>query len=628
MKVQLINKSNNPRCYFYVAGGFCWYLNIPETSTTQNFTILGWLWDEFKAKNPELSDSSVIQIVSEVADANEPTKPDFGSEADSGVGGGGSVNPPINPSTKKKYLVYVVAGQSNSVGYDESPITQVQVGVMSDRILQLGYRDNNLQLVQINPCAQNIQNMSSFTNPSTISGFNGTKGIHLPLGAALLSNLPSDYGVIIIPVAYGSTGFTTANVGTYDAENMMPTDNASCKWGADTPYYQTIVDRLKYVLDMADIDAKYAGLIWCQGEQDSSVNDAPTNASGWNAMMTKFANDMSSYNSKSVFGSFGLQSIYVHEFPAWWFTTYETPAGMICGNYQNNVLPRNFVKIPRATDSNAVNGTGATSKTKESHFGNNAFSSVIAPAVRDAIVRTAPSGVYSNVTKPAADSTFTHLTLNAGISKLTSASGSFSAVGDTITMDAALPSEVTIPIILNQATLMFDSAYKLVIFRPFLAGLWFVTKNDTPTIGGSFGLMGMKPAALGASSKIVNGAITAIASNKVNVSFTGADVVMAMIANTKLVFGVYKNKDDSVKNLISIDKSVYADVAGNDAMGVSFGYSTDASVLSSAAPFATSVLSNVVGVVDPTSLFADVDNPTDAEWQNVYTKYAAFIKTY
>ena len=44
------------------------------------------------------------------------------------------------------------------------------------------------------------------------------------------------------------------------------------KWGKDTAYYYTLRDRIIYALSLHPLN-KFAGIIWCQGENDASNPD-------------------------------------------------------------------------------------------------------------------------------------------------------------------------------------------------------------------------------------------------------------------------------------------------------------------------------------------------------------------
>ena len=111
----------------------------------------------------------------------------------------------------KKYMILCVAGQSNAVGYDESKIPVDYMDRFdAGRIFQLGlYAEDNLKVIPLGPCAQNFQDMRPFGHPEN-PGI-GTRGIHLPLAHRLLKWIPDDYDILVLPCAYGGTGFTRGN---------------------------------------------------------------------------------------------------------------------------------------------------------------------------------------------------------------------------------------------------------------------------------------------------------------------------------------------------------------------------------------------------------------------------------
>lgn len=133
-------------------------------------------------------------------------------------------------SSKKKYAVVLVAGQSNAVGYDESVANALFEDAPHNRIFELGiYGNDNLKVKQLEYSAQNFQNMTNLSHPNSNPKI-GTKGIHLPLGKLLAKELPDDYNILFVSCAHGGTGFTTnASFGTYNANAMLPSDGA-LKW--------------------------------------------------------------------------------------------------------------------------------------------------------------------------------------------------------------------------------------------------------------------------------------------------------------------------------------------------------------------------------------------------------------
>lgn len=275
-------------------------------------------------------------------------------------------------------FVVAVAGQSNAVGYDESPVDEKfsYNSVDSTRIKQLGfYGDENLKLVDLGHCAQNVQDMRVFND---VNGVVGTKGLHLPLANLMLDCIPQDYGVIVIPVAYGSTGFNSGNEGKYDEVNKKPANIANgMKWSATSALYLTLRDRIKHVLDLNPHNI-FAGVVWLQGENDQG--NANNHKAGFEAMTQALFDYMNNngYGNRVPSGVWDKDIWYNVETVTHW--DFQGQCKTIWDNYK--AWNKNtYVKIPRDTESNLVNGTGDTSSTLASHYGNNAFYKVIAPRV-------------------------------------------------------------------------------------------------------------------------------------------------------------------------------------------------------------------------------------------------------
>lgn len=275
----------------------------------------------------------------------------------------------------KKYMILCVAGQSNAVGYDESEIPKDYMERFgNDRVFQLGLHDeDNLRVIPLGPCAQNFQDMRPYGHPNN-PGI-GTRGIHLPLANGLLPYIPEDYDILVIPCAYGGTGFTAGEFGSYDTRTLRP-EAGIWRWGTDSCYYRAIVDRIGYALDL-NPENKFLGVLWCQGEWDSE--DAAGHAVGFDAMTEDFFQRMQEkYPQRVHCGSWDKTIWYNMETVAYWHSYHQCP--LIWEHY----LAWNeetYIPIPRETDSNEVNGTGITAKQRSAHFGNGSFENVIAPAV-------------------------------------------------------------------------------------------------------------------------------------------------------------------------------------------------------------------------------------------------------
>ena len=276
---------------------------------------------------------------------------------------------------KGKYMIVCVAGQSNAVGYDESPVAQDYCERFdSARIRQLGlHGEDNLHVIALGACAQSYQDMRPFGNP--LNPGIGTKGIHLPLAHKLLEYIPEDYGILIISCAYGGSGFTVGEFGPYDEARLAPATGV-WRWGASSNYYRGMKERIAYALDL-NSENRFLGVVWCQGEHDSG--DAAGQKAGFEAMTADFfAYFARHYPGRVYKGDWNRDIWYNYETVSYWYDQGE--CAQIWENYRR-WNPETYVEIPRDTDSNEINGTGITARIRGAHFGNDAFVNVVAPRV-------------------------------------------------------------------------------------------------------------------------------------------------------------------------------------------------------------------------------------------------------
>ena len=318
----------------------------------------------------------------------------------------GEKGEPGESKTYDKYVVVCIAGQSNAVGYDESVVDDKFTYKNRDtnRIKQLGfYGDQNLQLIDLDYCAQSMQDMRNHNRKG--QEYAGTKGIHLPLANLLLDYIPDDYGVLMLPISFGGTGFTSGGNGTYSDSLMKPTDTDSKsgngttaqKWGVDTAYYKTLRDRIKHVLELNE-ENLFAGIVWCQGENDKS--NAEGHKTGFEAMTAKLFEELNAANlgSRTPKGTWDRDIWYNMETVSYWYSVEQCP--QIWDNYKvwNS---KTYVEIPRSTESNTQEtGTGQTTTNYPSHYGQNAYQRVIAPRVLQKMIDMNTFSKRVNVVEP------------------------------------------------------------------------------------------------------------------------------------------------------------------------------------------------------------------------------------
>lgn len=280
-----------------------------------------------------------------------------------------------------KYMILCVAGQSNAVGYDESYIPADYVEQFrGERIRQLGlYGEDNLKVIPLGACAQNFQDMRPFGHPENPIPNQGTRGMHLPLADLLLDQIPEDYKILVIPCAYGGCGFTVGEPGHYDEETMTP-EAAVIRWGVSSPFYRAMKDRIQFALDQ-NPENQFLGVVWIQGEFDRA--DSVGQIAGFQKMTEDFFSYFGeNYPDRVYKGKWNRNIWYNVETVAYWYSIEECP--MIWAHYAV-WNPETYVKIPRETDSNEVNGTGLTAAIRAFHYGNNAYQKVVAPRIAKAM---------------------------------------------------------------------------------------------------------------------------------------------------------------------------------------------------------------------------------------------------
>lgn len=304
-----------------------------------------------------------------------------------------------------KFVVVCIAGQSNAVGYDESPVDDkfLYKSMDTKRIKQLGfYNSDNLKLIDLDYCAQSMQDMRNHNRKG--DKYAGTKGIHLPLANLMLDYIPDDYGVLVLPIAFGGTGFTSGGNGNYSTELKKPTDTdnksgngtTAQKWGTDTAYYKTLRDRIIHALELHP-ENLFAGIVWCQGENDKT--NASGHYAGFQAMteaLFQALND-AGLGNRTPKGTWDKDIWYNMETVSYWYS--QNQCQQIWDNYKA-WNAKTYVAIPRDTESNAVNGTGQTTTNYPSHYGNNAYQKVIAPRVLQKMVDMGTFSKKVNVVEP------------------------------------------------------------------------------------------------------------------------------------------------------------------------------------------------------------------------------------
>lgn len=288
-------------------------------------------------------------------------------------------------SGKTKYLVIAVAGQSNAVGYDESTVYPTGIHAPIENAFQLSYRTNgkNLEVVPLTWSADDVEDKTRFTN---VSGLKGIKGIHLPLAKELNALIPAGYKLLFVNVAYSGAAFIVprGQSTAYNSNTLSPVDmSQTLMWGVNKPYHRTLVDRIKYSLDLNPAN-KLIGVVWCQGEADALYSDA--HYAAFTQMTQAIFDELNTqgYGVRCPKGTADKDMWYTFSTTRFFVDWYDIQnAAPVFGGYKT-WNPNTFIHIPKTTADNTTGGNGVTGAGKY-HFGNDTFRTVIAPEVAKCI---------------------------------------------------------------------------------------------------------------------------------------------------------------------------------------------------------------------------------------------------
>lgn len=278
-------------------------------------------------------------------------------------------------SQKDRYMVLVVAGQSNASGYDISAIDAEDAE--HPDIFQLSYGRGDIPSMSIIPLTADAEDIDD-----DIKGYGRKcKGIHLPLAKELLNRLPFGTKILVIPVAVGDTKFQPdRQYGEYDAVQMKPVRiyNRHYRWGVESAYCKTMLDRLKYALDL-NADNQFLGFVWCQGESDRP--NADLHYTEFMRMTDHIFTEMNSsgYGARTNYGTFDKRLWYTYSSTSCfmdWYTEYD--ATDVFGGYKQ-WNPDGFIHVPYGVPVN--NGPPSSAGGGYLHFGQNTYRKIIAPAV-------------------------------------------------------------------------------------------------------------------------------------------------------------------------------------------------------------------------------------------------------
>ncbi|WP_426192813.1 hypothetical protein [Massilia sp. DWR3-1-1] len=241
----------------------------------------------------------------------------------------------IEEEPVSRWYVLVIAGQSNAQGFGEA-MPELDDLRRSPRIQQLGryrgmrpdgvYEDRWNKIVDASHALDDVKDMR-FCNltGNTDLRRSGTVGSGVFIARRLLTLLPGDAGILLLPQAHGGAGMRFGEPGSYRSEpecapqqqpgasvgrsvcNYPGLDDSNTQgamaWagadGAASPLYRDLRDRVRYALEFNRAN-RLLGVVWVQGETDAHAGGphAEHHCADFSMMVDRLGADLADLESQ------------------------------------------------------------------------------------------------------------------------------------------------------------------------------------------------------------------------------------------------------------------------------------------------------------------------------------------
>ncbi|EJY1963504.1 sialate O-acetylesterase [Escherichia coli] len=299
--------------------------------------------------------TGIIPITSDVAGTLTPS--DWNAPDNAGPSGsvnGGNREP-------EYYYVVVLAGQSNGMAYGEGLPLPDSYDRPDPRIKQLARRSTVTpggdacaynDVIPADHCLHDVQDMSGVNHPKADlnKGQYGCVSQGLHIAKKLLSYIPQNAGILLVPCCRGGSAFTTGADGTFSEVTGASADAA--RWGAGKPLYQDMVSRTKAAL-AKNPKNRLLAVVWMQGEADLAGGSTQHNGL-FTAMVQQFRTDLSSLAAQCVSGDAATVPWICGDTTYYWKATYGTQYEAVYGAYKN-LTAQNIFFVPFLTDESGQN---------------------------------------------------------------------------------------------------------------------------------------------------------------------------------------------------------------------------------------------------------------------------------
>ncbi|HBA8322001.1 TPA: sialate O-acetylesterase [Escherichia coli] len=299
--------------------------------------------------------TGVIPITSDVAGTLTPS--DWNAPDNAGSSGsvsGGNREP-------EYYYVVVLAGQSNGMAYGEGLPLPDSYDRPDPRIKQLARRSTVTpggdacaynDVIQADHCLHDVQDMSGVNHPKADlnKGQYGCVSQGLHIAKKLLSYIPQNAGILLVPCCRGGSAFTTGADGTFSEATGASADAA--RWGVGKPLYQDLVNRTKVAL-AKNPKNKLLAVVWMQGEADLASGSQQHNGL-FTAMVQQFRADLSPLAAQCVSGNATMVPWICGDTTYYWKNAGTDKYEAVYGGYKGKEA-QNIFFVPFLTDENGAN---------------------------------------------------------------------------------------------------------------------------------------------------------------------------------------------------------------------------------------------------------------------------------
>ncbi|EBV5086704.1 hypothetical protein DO659_26265, partial [Salmonella enterica subsp. enterica serovar Minnesota] len=150
-------------------------------------------------------------------------------------------------------------------------------------------------IIPLDHCPHDVDDMSHLNHPKAdlSKGEYGCVGQALHIARKLLTYIPDNAGILMVPCCRGGAAFTQGDEGAFSPDSGAT--SASRRWGVGKPLYQDLISRTKAALDKNPRNVLLA-VCWLQGENDlTTMTQAQQQPALFADQVKQFRADLADY---------------------------------------------------------------------------------------------------------------------------------------------------------------------------------------------------------------------------------------------------------------------------------------------------------------------------------------------